>query len=335
MSEKILKVNTNTKSYSIIIKRNALSQLNSYLDLDRKVLIVTDQNIPKQYCELVSKQCKYSVIKTITPGEESKSLKSFEELQLCMLEHNFTRKDAVVAIGGGVVGDLSAFAASCYMRGISFYNLPTSLLSQVDSSVGGKTAVNIGGIKNIVGTFYQPEMVIIDPETLKTLPEREFSSGMAEVIKMAVSLDKDFFEYLKQADFCTEIDNIIARAIENKIKIVSQDEKEAGLRKVLNFGHTIGHGIEVTTNLTHGESIGIGMLPMSSQEVRSEIVALLKKAGLPTKCKIDLQRILDAMVHDKKSEDGAINAVTVDKPGIFEFKRLSIHELENIITEVL
>ena len=267
-------------------------------------------------------------------GEGSKSIKTFEQLLGIMLENGFTRKDAVIAAGGGVVGDLSGFTASCYMRGISFYNFPTSLLSQVDSSVGGKTAVNLNGIKNIVGTFYQPDMVLIDPNTLKTLPQREFAAGMAEVIKMAACLDKEFFEYLEQVDFKENIDTIIKRAIENKIKIVSRDEKESGLRKVLNFGHTIGHGIEVTTDLNHGESIALGMLPMCSGDVRERIINLMKKAELPTGAKINAHDAAKAAAHDKKAEKDYIGTVTVNEIGSFTFGKATPDELEKLIKEV-
>lgn len=330
----ILNVKTDSKAYDIVIKRGIISELDRYIKPHRKILIVTDEMIPPEYAQALQDRLPSAAVVIIKAGEESKSLKSFEQLLGIMLENGFSRKDAVIALGGGVTGDLSAFSASCYMRGISFYNIPTSLLSQVDSSVGGKTAVNLNGIKNIVGTFYQPDKVLIDPDVLKTLPEREFSAGMAEVIKMAASLDKEFFEYLENADFKENIEYIIKRAVENKIKIVSRDEKESGLRKVLNFGHTIGHGIEVTTDLNHGESVALGMLPMCGENVRPRLEKLLKKANLPVKYNIDAHMAAQAASHDKKAEDDLIGIVKVDRIGEFYFEKASAEQLENLINEV-
>lgn len=327
----LLNVKTDSKSYHIVIERGALQKLTVLLPEHNKILIVTDNKIPEKYAKTVQEAFAQAVIKTVPSGEESKSLKTYEEILTLMLEHNFTRKDAVIAVGGGVCGDLAGFCASCYMRGISFYNIPTSLLSQVDSSVGGKTAVNLCGIKNIVGTFYQPDKVIIDPDTLTTLPEREFSSGMSEVIKMAASLDKEFFEYLETADFKKDIEHIIKRAVENKIRVVSQDEKEKGLRKVLNFGHTIGHGIEVTTDFNHGESVGLGMLAMSEGEPKARIEKLLLKANLPTRCSIDKKRVAAAVSHDKKTEGSTTDIVRIKKIGEFYFEKADSAELEKII----
>lgn len=331
---KVLKVKTAAKEYDIIIERGILNNAANHIPHHDKILIVTDENIPAEYSACLQKQFPNSAVIVIPPGEESKSLKTFEMLLSVMLENNFTRNDAVIALGGGVVGDLSAFTASCYMRGISFYNIPTSLLSQVDSSVGGKTAVNLNGIKNIVGTFYQPDKVLIDSDTLKTLPAREFSAGLAEVIKTAVCLDKDFFDYLEQNKLDENIEEITARAVENKIKVVTVDEKENGLRKVLNFGHTIGHGIEVTTSLNHGESVAVGMLPMCSENVRERLARLLEKAGLPLKCDINTLQVAQATAHDKKSAKDGISIVKTDKVGEFYFEKISISQLEQLIKEV-
>lgn len=330
----VLHVNIPNSEYGIVIERGVLSKTEKLLDLNRKILVVTDDNIPPVYAETVKKQCRDGIVKVIKSGEESKNLDTFRELLTVMLENNFTRKDAVIAVGGGVVGDLSGFAASCYMRGIDFYNIPTTLLSQVDSSVGGKTAVDLCGIKNIVGTFYQPKKVLIDPEVLKTLPKREFACGMAEVIKMAASLDKEFFEELEKADFEDEIETVIARAVQNKINVVVKDEKENGLRRVLNFGHTVGHGIESTTELHHGECVALGMLPMCGDAVRGRIKRLLDKAGLPTECKFDIQAAAAAASHDKKAENDIINTVTVDEIGSFQFEKINSSQLENIMKEV-
>jgi len=237
-------MNLGEDSYDIIVQRGVLGEADKHLDLNRRVLVVTDSGVPAQYARTVAEQCKEAMILTVEQGEASKSLDMFGKLLSAMLDGEFSRKDCVVAVGGGVVGDLSGFAASAYMRGIDFYNIPTTLLSQIDSSIGGKTAINFGGVKNIVGAFYQPKKVLIDPELLKTLPKRQISSGLAEAVKMALTSDKELFDIFENKDIGSSIDEIIVRSLNIKKNVVEQDEKESGLRKILNFGHTVGHGIE-------------------------------------------------------------------------------------------
>ena len=315
--------------YDIKIERGILNRVKDELNLNRKVLIVTDDGVPSEYSKTIAEQCKDSALVVIKQGEESKNFDSFLLLQKTMLEHGFSRKDCAVAIGGGVIGDLTGFAASCYMRGIDFYNIPTTVLSQVDSSVGGKTAVDFMGVKNIVGTFYQPKKVLIDPDVLKTLSARQVSNGLVEAIKMAATFDATYFEQFEKASGIGElnIDEIIGKAITLKADVVEKDEKEAGLRKVLNFGHTLGHGIEVSTDLLHGESVGIGMLAMCDDEVKTRIENVLKKYNLPTKAEFDCDKAIDAIMHDKKSKGDSISTVYVSKIGSFEMHDMKEYEL--------
>ena len=182
-----LSMNLGADSYDIIIEHGALAKASEYLNLNRKVLIVTDSGVPAEYADTIAAQCKVPTKIVVPEGEESKGFPTFELLCRTMLENGFTRTDAVVAVGGGVVGDLSGFASASYMRGIDFYNIPTTLLSEVDSSIGGKTAINLGGVKNIIGAFHQPKRVLIDPDVLKTLPPRQIANGLAEAIKMAAN----------------------------------------------------------------------------------------------------------------------------------------------------
>ena len=320
-------------SYEVVIEEGILKKAGQFLNLDRKVLVVTDEGVPKEYAEEVKKQCREGYVVTVAQGEDSKSIATFEALLKVMLLKGFTRKDAVVAVGGGVCGDLAGFTASCYMRGVDFYNIPTTLLSQVDSSVGGKTAVNLGDTKNIVGTFYQPEKVLIDTETLKTLPDRQIACGMAEAIKMAVCVDKEFFEFLEEADFMDNIGEIISRSVGLKANIVQQDEKEAGLRKVLNFGHTIGHGIEVSTEFLHGEAVALGMMLLTESPLKERLEKVLKKAGLETEIEIDKElkaKIIEAMSHDKKTGKGKISFVKVKEVGEFYFEDTDLDKLEEV-----
>ena len=192
-----LHVDLSQNGYDIIIKRGILGEAENELSLDRKVLIVTDSGVPAIYSQTVAKKCAHPVIVTVPEGEGSKSFECLEMLCKKMLDEGFTRTDCVVAVGGGVVGDLSGFAAAAFMRGIDFYNIPTTLLSQVDSSVGGKVAINLADVKNIVGFFYQPKKVLIDPDVLSTLPRRQISAGMAEALKMSLTSDRELYEIFK------------------------------------------------------------------------------------------------------------------------------------------
>lgn len=330
-------MNLGDDSYDIVVERGILARANEYLNLDRRVLVVTDSGVPAEYARIVAEQCKNGIICTVDEGEESKSIDSFSRLLQAMLDNGFSRKDCVVAVGGGVVGDLSGFAASAYMRGIDFYNIPTTLLSQIDSSIGGKTAVNFGGVKNIVGAFYQPKKVLIDPELLKTLSERQISNGLAEAIKMSLTSDKELFDIFESKDIESSIDEIILRSLNIKKSVVEEDEKESGVRKILNFGHTVGHGIESAAQgeLYHGECVALGMIPMCTQSIRSRVIEVLKRCGLYRTLEYDWNKISEAAFHDKKADGGRVTVVTVADIGSFEMKEMSCGEVIEISKKIL
>lgn len=325
-----IKMNLKENSYNIVVERGILSRAGEFLNLNRRVLIVTDSGVPKMYAETVAKQCKEPVICTVQMGEGSKSLEVFGTLLKKMLDNSFSRKDCVVAVGGGVVGDLSGFAASAYMRGIDFYNIPTTLLSQIDSSIGGKTAINFENVKNIVGAFYQPKKVLIDPDVLATLPERQISNGLAEAIKMALTSDSELFDILESKDISENIDEIIIRSLNIKKNVVEQDERESGLRKILNFGHTIGHGIETSSNLYHGECVALGLIPMCDEKIRPRVVEVLKKCNLYNFIDFDWHKIADAAFHDKKADGEFVTVTTVNDAGSFELKTMKCSEVIEI-----
>ena len=331
-----LHVNLAENGYDIIIERGVLSRANEELKLERKVLIVTDSGVPKQYAETVAAKCAHPVIVTVPEGEGSKSFAMLEALCRKMLEEGFTRTDCVVAVGGGVVGDLTGFAAASFMRGIDFYNIPTTLLSQVDSSVGGKVAVNLDNVKNIVGSFYQPKKVLIDPDVLSTLPRRQISAGLAESLKMSLTSDRELYEIFKAGKAESDIEEVIRRSLLVKINVVEQDEKETGLRKVLNFGHTLGHGIEGAEGLSrlyHGECVALGMIPMCSDEMHPELIRALEKLELPTSVEGNIEKMLDIATHDKKCDGGSISVVFVNTPGNFEFKKMPIEDFKSLMRE--
>jgi len=325
-------------SYPVIVQRGALAQADRYMKLDRKVLIVTDSGVPTRYAQTVAACCKEPVVVTIPQGEGSKNLANFELLCSHLLRHGFTRTDCVVAVGGGVVGDLAGFAAACFMRGVDFYNIPTTVLSQVDSSVGGKTAIDLNGIKNCVGAFHQPKAVLIDPEVLQTLPARQIANGLAEAVKMAVTFDEKFLCLFEQEDPLSQIDRIIARSVQLKAAVVKEDEKEAGLRRVLNFGHTIGHGIETAAGLDalyHGECVALGMLPMCAEKLRPRVEAVLQKLGLPTACKVSPEAVWQAMSHDKKLSGNTITVVYADEAGSFRLLSMPVADLKETVWSFL
>lgn len=328
-----LRMELGDNSYDIFIGRDGLERAHRLLNLDRKVCIVTDSGVPRQYAEGVAGRCKQPMIVTVAAGEDSKTMDSVTEICRAMLQSGFSRRDCVVAVGGGMVGDLAGFAAASFMRGIDFYNIPTTLLSQVDSSIGGKTGVNLDGVKNIVGAFWQPKGVLIDPDTLGTLPPRLRAEGMAEYVKMALCFDAGMFEELEREDPWQDTEKTLHNALSLKKMVVEADVREAGLRKLLNFGHTIGHGVESAAggSLYHGECVAIGMMPMCGEAVRARLKPVLEKLGLPVSTDLDKEAIWAAMQHDKKSNSAGFSAVFVEEIGKASVKTISFEEMKTIL----
>lgn len=326
------------QSYDITIEHGALSRAASLLNLNRRVLIVTDSGVPAEYARTIAKQCQAPVVVTIEQGEAHKSLSTFETLCRTMLQENFTRKDCVVAVGGGVVGDLAGFAAASYMRGIDFYNIPTTVLSQVDSSIGGKVAINLDHVKNIIGAFHQPKRVLIDPDVLKTLPARQISNGLAEAVKMSLTSDAELFALFESGDVMQKLDTVIERSLRIKKSVVEQDEKETGLRRILNYGHTLGHGVEAFAHehgLYHGECVALGMIPMCASDVRARLLKVLDSLHLPTAIPGDIEPMLAAVAHDKKCAGSDVSVVYVPAIGHFEIKKLPLSEWQNDIRSAM
>ncbi len=318
----ILHLDLPQNGYDIVLERGVLKRVGELLRLDRRVMILTDDGVPSEYAATVASQCAHSEIISVPMGEGSKSLATAERILTRMLELGFTRTDCVVAVGGGVVGDLCGFVAATYMRGVDFYNIPTTLLSQVDSSVGGKVAVNLGGVKNSVGFFYQPKRVLIDPDVLNTLDARQIACGLAEVVKMSLTSDADLFALLEKGGFSQSPEAVIAAALRIKMAVVKEDEKEKGLRRILNFGHTLGHGIEAITSpkLYHGECVALGMIPMCSDAVRARLVPVLEALGLPTVFEAKIDDVLEKLSHDKKCDGDRLSVVWVDQIGSCEIR---------------
>ncbi len=331
----ILNINMKEKKYDVLVKRHILKEVEKHLNLNRKVLILTDSGVPEEYANMVLKVSQEGFIYQMKAGEQSKSFENFGLILDFMIAKNFSRSDCIVAVGGGVCGDMAGFVASTYMRGIDFYNIPTTLLAQVDSSIGGKTAIDKAGIKNVVGAFYPPCKVLIDPEVLKTLDVRQLHSGLVEAIKMSVTHDEELFKIINDSqDLLADIEIIIERALLIKKQVVEADPNEKGLRKVLNFGHTIGHAIEscgALESLLHGECVGLGMLYLSSEDVRGKLEKILGKYHLPISTKIDKDELFKFISLDKKRSGNYLSIVYVSQIAHFEIKEILLDEIKEYL----
>ena len=323
--------------YKIVISKEAISKknLSPLLKQHKKTLIITDDGVPQKIVRKVNGVCKPStkVFKFILQhGENAKSVQNFQKILNYLADNNFDRTDLIVAVGGGVVGDISGYVASSYLRGIKFIQIPTTLLAQVDSSIGGKTAINISAGKNLVGAFYNPIGVIIDTTVLKTLPSREFKAGLAEVIKYALIQNKSLFSLLKNHPkqiLSMEnkvIEEIIFASIQTKAKIVTMDERENGIRAILNFGHTFGHAIEAHgkyNKILHGEAIAKGMKIASKISYLENLISkkeYRKVINLLEMFEFDLSlsqykygQLKPYIFRDKKIKAGRLNLVLLDQ----------------------
>ncbi|MCS5420999.1 MULTISPECIES: 3-dehydroquinate synthase [Psychrilyobacter] len=347
-----LHINLDEKSYDIFIDRGIFNEIGKYISKvykKKKIVVVTDTNVDKLYGDKLLKNLKmsgYMPAKVVfDAGEENKNFETLTEVYEKIIDSEIKRGDLLIAFGGGVVGDLAGFAASTIYRGIDFIQIPTTLLAQVDSSVGGKVAVDTTRGKNLVGSFYQPRMVVIDPDLLKTLDEREVRSGMAEVIKYGAIYDSEFFDYLLGKEdlksSMTDIEKIIKKCCEIKAKIVEKDELDLGLRMILNFGHTLGHAIEKYYNYgkyTHGEAISIGMyditklgerLGITKPGVSDKIKEILKKYNLPIEDEVEIKDLIEIMKTDKKNISGILNFIFLSEIGKVEIKKVGEEEITN------
>lgn len=336
-----LVVDLGERSYPIIIEDGLLDRVDVEIKKvfnGNKIFILTDENVDKHYGDAIESKLndvKYEVKRYVLPaGEETKSFFTLPKVYNELLDFNITRSDLIITLGGGVIGDLGGFVASTYLRGVSFVQIPTSLLAQVDSSVGGKVAVDLEKGKNLVGSFYHPKSVLIDPLVLRTLDKRFLIDGMAEVIKYGCIKDKELFKYLESIHDYNELINnigtIIHRCCDIKKEVVEKDERDNGERMLLNFGHTIGHAIEQYYNYskyTHGEAVAIGMYNISlvSEEhgltkvgTSENIKSILEKYELPYKLDINIEDILDTMNLDKKKLGKKLNLITLKEIGTSE-----------------
>ncbi len=334
-------VNLGKNSYDIHIEKGILGRVGDYVRA-KKTAVITDENVDKYYGEKVMSSLGGEVRKLVLPaGEETKSFAHLQRVYDFLLDFKITRSDRIVALGGGVIGDLTGFAAATVLRGVPYIQVPTSLLAQVDSSVGGKVAVNSPYGKNLIGAFYQPKAVLIDPDCLNTLDPRFFADGMAEVIKYGCIRDAALFERLERGGIDGGMEDVIARCCDIKRSVVEVDEFDTGERMILNFGHTLGHAIEnyyQYKNYTHGEAVAIGMYHISligeqkgvtPPGVAERIKAVLEKYRLPHRLDVGKSALKNAMLLDKKSESDEINIIFLDKIGNAVIKKLHKNEVLN------
>lgn len=339
--------------YNIVIDKGILPKSGDMIKevtSAERVAVITDDTVDKLYSDVVMKSLSdagFETFKFVFPhGEKSKNISTFSSILEFLAESGLTRTDALVALGGGVVGDVAGFAAASYLRGIDFIQIPTTLLACVDSSVGGKTAIDLKAGKNLAGAFYQPKLVIADFETLSTLTDGIFADGMAEVIKYGVIFDKAFFEFLRDNEAKDNLEYVITRCVELKRDIVNADEKEKGVRALLNFGHTVGHAIEKCSGykIPHGSAVAVGMVIISRAAYKCSfcgenyadiIVSLNKKYSLPVSTDFSASELSSAAMADKKRSGDKIKLIIPEALGNCVIKSVPTSELEKIIGEGL
>ena len=340
--------------YSIYIESGLINNTSSVISQifkTKKVAVITDSNVHSIYGDAVKTDLSTSGFDVefivLEPGEESKSLKNLEYIYNKLLDFSANRDTLLLALGGGVIGDITGFAASTYLRGIKYVQIPTSVIAQVDSSVGGKVAVNLERGKNLIGSFYHPHAVLIDPEVLRTLSDRFFYDGMAEVIKYGLIRDAELFDNLMKHrtkdEILDNIEYIISTCCSIKRAIVERDEKDTGERMLLNFGHTIGHGIEAYyeyKTYTHGEAVAIGMYSISgigeqlgltdigcSEKIRK----ILEQYHLPYNAPVDVDKLLNIVMNDKKVFDDGLNFILIRKIGDSYINKVRLKDVSDFL----
>lgn len=336
-----------SKPYEVLIGKGLLQELPHLLDTDaKKLALVSDSNVWPLYGKAVEESLKnagFHVLSYVFPaGEESKNGSTYLSLLSFLAANTVTRGDLLIALGGGVVGDLTGFAAATYLRGVDYIQIPTTLLSAVDSSVGGKTAIDLPEGKNLAGAFYQPKLVVCDTDTLSSLPRDVFLDGCAEVIKYGILFDKKLFAYLGEKKQNFDLETVIARCVELKAQVVRRDEFDTGERMLLNLGHTVGHGIEKCSHFTvsHGKAVAMGTAivtraamqrQLCSQEAGQRILEVLKGFGLPVATEYTVKELLPAMLGDKKRSGAAISVILPHDIGDCRIHKLPTEELQNLM----
>ena len=330
-----LNVNLKDKSYEVIVERGIIKNITPYVDIEKKFLIVSDDRIPNVYINTIKKQLKKVDVFIFPHGENNKSLKNYQLVIDKLIQGDYSRKDYIIALGGGVVTDLAGFVASTYKRGMNLINIPTTTLAMVDASVGGKVALNFNKIKNVIGSFYHPNCILIDIDTLETLPKRHYINGVIEALKTGMIGDKELYNIFFNGDYRDHIEEIIYRSLQYKIKIVEQDEKEENIRKVLNFGHTFGHAYEtyfLMKNYLHGEAVALGIVTISKDKPYLEdIKKIFTKWGIKLNINVEKDKIINIIRNDKKCDDDIVDLIIVDEIGKSKIVPTKIEDLSRYL----
>ena len=330
-----LNVNLKDKSYEVIVEKGIIKNITPYVDIEKKFLIVSDDRIPNVYINTIKKQLKKVDVFIFPHGENNKSLDNYKLIIERLVKEDFSMKDYIIALGGGVVSDLAGFVASTYKRGMNLINIPTTTLAMVDASVGGKVALNFDKLKNVIGAFYHPNYILIDIDTLETLPKRHYINGVIEALKTGMIGDKELYNIFFNGDYREHIEEIIYRSLQYKIKIVEQDEKEENIRKVLNFGHTFGHAYEtyfLMKNYLHGEAVALGIVTISKDKPYLEdIKKLFTKWGIKLNINVEKDKIINIIRNDKKCDDDIVDLIIVDEIGKSKIVPTKIEDLSRYL----
>jgi len=311
-----IKIKSSLKNYDIIIKNNSLNQIDEYINIKKHYVIITENGLPDIYLKSLQEQINHLSVIIFKQGESSKNILTYQEIIQKLSDLSITKTDCLIALGGGVVTDMTGFVASTYLRGIDYIQIPTTLLSQVDASVGGKTGINHLGIKNVLGSFYPPILVIIDPQTLNTLSNRQFNNGIAEIIKYGLIASQELLDILMNKSVIQNIEHVIYLSLKIKKQFIENDEFDLHERHILNFGHTFGHAYESYykyQKYLHGEAIALGMIEMiENEQLKTEVIKLLEDYHLPTSDSLNKKELINYILKDKKRIDQEIKIIILE-----------------------
>jgi len=329
---KKINVHSVQRNYTITINENLDFLIKKYLKPSKKYFVVVDNKVNKKYTKLIKSISKESVIYPIEGGEEAKSIETYQDIIDALLKNNIAKSDELIAFGGGTIGDLVGYIAGTYKRGITYINIPTTTLSMIDSSIGGKTAINFNGIKNALGIINPARRVLIGLDVLSSLDERNYNNGLFEALKISLIANKRLFNILYFNNPKSSLIDIIYHSLKTKKKFVEKDEFDINVRRKLNFGHTIGHAIELNGDLLHGEAVANGMLCMSyNKPYYQDIKNILVRLKCPIKNRIRFNEIINIITNDKKVHDEKIDLIFVNKIGKAEIKTVDIKEMKGLV----
>lgn len=329
----IIPIKIEDKEYNIIIEKDAIKNASKYIEFSSNTLIVYDDKINPIYLDFFKDSSKNIFFIKLNVSEQAKSILNYQKIITFLLENNFSKSDLLIAFGGGVIGDLVGFCASTYKRGCRFINIPTTTLSMIDSSIGGKTALNVNNVKNAIGSYYQPEKVIIDINVLSTLSKRQFNNGLVEGLKAGLIGDQSLFEIFKNQEYVKRLEEVIEKSIMVKKKIVEVDPYDNSIRKTLNFGHTIGHAIESIHmgEVYHGEAVACGMMYMLGNHLKESVFHILEKMNIDVNHKEDSEQIYKLILNDKKFNDNRISIIRVNEIEKAFIENVNMEEIYKIL----